>query len=40
MFEQRKWILKYYWKTENVTEAQRRWTNEFGTPPPTWVTDM
>jgi hypothetical protein len=32
-FEQCKWILKCYWKTENVTEVQRRWRNEFGTPP-------
>jgi hypothetical protein len=31
-FEKRKWIRKCYWKTENVTEVQRRWLNEFGTP--------
>jgi hypothetical protein len=31
-FEKRKWILKCYWKTDNVTEVQRRWLNEFGTP--------
>jgi hypothetical protein len=37
-FEKRKWILKCYLKTENVTEVQRRWRNEFGTPPPTRVT--
>jgi hypothetical protein len=24
------WILKYYWKMENVTEVQKRWRNEFG----------
>jgi hypothetical protein len=34
MFEQCKCILKYYWTMENVTEVQRRWRNEFGTPPP------
>jgi hypothetical protein len=37
MFEQYKWILKCYLKTENVTDAQRRWRNEFGTQPPTRV---
>jgi len=37
-FGQRKWILKCYWKMESVVEVQRRWTNEFGTPPPTRVT--
>jgi hypothetical protein len=36
-FELRKWS-KCYWKTANVTEVQRRWRNEFGTPPPTHVT--
>jgi hypothetical protein len=35
-FQQHKWILKYYWKMENVTEVQRR-RNEFGTPPTTQV---
>jgi hypothetical protein len=29
-FEKRKWIVKCYWKTETVTEVQRRWRNEFG----------
>jgi len=37
-FEQRKRSLKCYWKTENVTEVQRRWRNELGTPKPTRVT--
>jgi hypothetical protein len=32
-FEQSKWIVKCCSKTENVTEVQRRWKNEFGTPP-------
>jgi len=37
-FGQRKWILKCYWKTENVFNVQRcRW-NEFGTPLLTQVT--
>jgi len=26
-FEKCKWIIKCYWKTENVTEVQRRWRN-------------
>jgi hypothetical protein len=34
MFEQRKWLLKCYWKTENVTEVQRSWRSKFGKPPP------
>jgi hypothetical protein len=34
-YEQRKGILK--WKTEKVNEMQRRWRNEFVTPPPTHV---
>lgn len=37
-FEERKWLLKCYWKVENVVEVQRRWRVEFGTPPPTRVT--
>jgi hypothetical protein len=28
-FEQSKWIVKCCSKTENVTEVQRRWKNEF-----------
>jgi hypothetical protein len=36
--EQRKWILKCFWKTENVTEVQKLWRNKFGTPPTTRVT--
>jgi hypothetical protein len=34
-FEQCKWIIKCYWKMENVTKVQRHWRNKFGTPPPT-----
>ena len=37
-FDERKWLLKYYWNVENVVEVQGRWTVEFGTPPPTRVT--
>ena len=37
-FHERKWLLKCYWKVENVVEVQRRWRVEFGTPPPTRVT--
>ena len=33
-----KWLLKCYWKFENVVEVQRRLRIEFGTPPPTRVT--
>jgi hypothetical protein len=35
MFGKLKWIFKWYWKTENVTEVQRRWRNEFEALPPT-----
>jgi hypothetical protein len=28
--EKRNWIRNCYWKTENVTEVQRRWGSEFG----------
>ena len=37
-FDERKRLLKCYWKVENVVEVQRRWRDEFGTPPPTRVT--
>ena len=33
-FDERKWLLKCYWKVENVVVLQRRWRVEFGTPPP------
>jgi len=36
-FGQRKWIRNFYWKMEYVVEVQRRWRNEFGTPPSTQV---
>ena len=38
-FDERKWLLKYYWKVENVVEVQRRWRVEFGTPPQTRIRD-
>ena len=37
-FDERKWLLKCYWKVENVVEVQLCWRVEFGTPPPTRVT--
>ncbi|KAJ4442902.1 hypothetical protein ANN_04495 [Periplaneta americana] len=37
-FKQRKVILKWYWRTENVVEIQRQWTREFGTEPPARLT--
>ena len=37
-FDERKWLLKCYWKVEHVFEVQRRWRVEFGTPPKTRVT--
>jgi hypothetical protein len=33
--EQRKWILKQYWKTENAERVRTAWVKEFNTPPPT-----
>ena len=37
-FLEPKWLLKAYWKVENVVDVQRRWRVEFGTPPPTTIT--
>ena len=37
-FDERKWLLKCYWKVENVVEVQRGWKVEFGTSPPKSVT--
>jgi hypothetical protein len=37
-FLQRKWILKCCWQRKNATEAQKRWRNESGTPPPARAT--
>ena len=37
-FDGQKWLLKSYWKVENVVEVQLRWGVEFGTPPRIKVT--
>ena len=37
-FEERKAVLKWYFKFENISEAQRQWRNEFGAQPPTRLT--
>ena len=37
-FDELKWLLKCYWKVENVVEVQRRWRVECGAPQPTRVT--
>ncbi|KAG7197418.1 hypothetical protein KM043_013278 [Ampulex compressa] len=34
-FEQRKAVLKWYWKFENIQEVQRQWRAEFESKPPT-----
>ena len=33
--EERKFVLKCHWKTENAIEVQRRFRREFARPPPT-----
>ena len=38
LFNECKWLLKCYWKVENVVVVQRCWRVGFGTPPPTRVT--
>ena len=37
-FEERKAVLKWYFKFEKISEVQRQWQNEFGTQPPTCLT--
>ena len=37
-FEERKFILKCYWKYENTVEVQRQFKREFNKEPPTRVT--
>ena len=37
-YDECKWLLKCYWKVENVIEVQWRWRVEFGIPPPTRLT--
>ena len=36
--EQRKWILRQYWKTENAELVCTPWQEAFDTPPPTRLT--
>jgi hypothetical protein len=36
-FEQRKAVLRWYWKYENMKEVQQQWQNEFVTPPYAFV---
>ena len=35
---QRKRILKQYWKTENAEKVRQKWAKEFDTPPPSTQT--
>ena len=37
-FEQRKFILKCYWKYENAVGVQRRFRRQFQTDPPSRLT--
>ena len=32
--DQRKWMIKQYWKTENTENLLHKWAKEFDTPPP------
>jgi hypothetical protein len=34
IIEQRKWILKQYWKTENAKRVRTAWVEAFNTTPP------
>jgi hypothetical protein len=36
--EQRKWIVKHYWKTENAERVSTAWGEAFNTPPPSRLT--
>jgi hypothetical protein len=36
--EQRKWIVKHYWKTENAERVRTAWVEAFNTPPLTHLT--
>ena len=36
--EQRKWVLKQYWKTENATQVRRNWAQVFNVPAPSRLT--
>ncbi|KAK6998700.1 solute carrier organic anion transporter family member 2B1-like X3, partial [Biomphalaria glabrata] len=37
-FEERKQIIKWYWKFENVAAVRRQWRRENGTEPPSRLT--
>ena len=37
-FEERKAVLKWYFKFENISEVQQQWRNEFGTQSQTRLT--
>ena len=37
-FEERKQIIKWYWKFENVAAVRRQWRREYGTEPPSRLT--
>lgn len=37
-FDERKSVLKWYFKYENINEVQRQWRNEYQTEPPTRLT--
>lgn len=37
-FEERKQVIKWYWKFENVNEVQRQWRREYDTEPPSRLT--
>ena len=36
--DQRKRVIKQYWKKENAEKVQQKWAEEFDTPPPTRLT--
>ncbi|KAI8795262.1 Protein of unknown function DUF4817 [Biomphalaria glabrata] len=37
-FEERKQIIKWYWKFKNVAAVRRQWRHEYGTEPPSRLT--
>ncbi|KAI8791621.1 Protein of unknown function DUF4817 [Biomphalaria glabrata] len=37
-FEERKQIIKWYWKFENLAAVRRQWRLEYGTEPPSRLT--
>ena len=36
--DQRKWICREFWKTQNIEEVRRVWFIDFNTPPPSRFT--